>query len=146
MKKLTDAPKILSLSMDKDDKFKKNQLDTVNKIHVEDNIVSLVGVEFVNEKTVHFLSKSYTEQLLDLAIRTSKRSSFHLKIIHDDFGCLPIYIEILRQTYREILSELYESDWFANTVTKIAHNKITLPYEYNKFVKKAILKGIYAIS
>lgn len=74
------------------------------------NLVSLVGVEYVTLSTIKALPLDYLLKLQRVIKRTLRLPSFKLKIVHDDFGAIGNYINALHYHYNSIMASLYMSD------------------------------------
>jgi len=70
---------------------------------------------------------------------------FAVRTIHDDFKCLPAYVNQMKSHYNLLLKETYESYWITALVSKLKKTKVN-PIPHNPSVSADILSNNYSIS
>jgi hypothetical protein len=90
-------------------------------------IMSLVGVEHVNEWTITQLSVKYCEELLALVQATLLKPQFKVISIHDEMKSHPNYMNHVRQTYIDILCELADSRILDVILSDIQGSPVHIP-------------------
>lgn len=59
-------------------------------------------------------------------IRRAKLRGFQLAHIHDSFCCIPTYMNIVRQLYKDILCEIADSNLLADILSEISGTKVII--------------------
>ena len=107
--------------------------------------MSLVGIEFVNNWSVNQMSDDYCMYLLKLIRKVKAKKSFTVVCIHDEFKCLPNYMNHVRQCYIDILTELADSDILNAMLSDIAGREMNIDKLSNN-LSDEIRKSEYAIA
>ena len=100
----------------------------LSQLYENTQIMSLIGIEYIDEDTLNSFSNIYLEDLKTLIEDILNRPSFEVLTIHDEFKCHPNYMNYVRKTYIEIMAELAESELLTSILTSIYQT-------YTKFVK-----------
>jgi len=82
--------------------------------------LSLVGVEYVTDWSCNQMSTEYCLALLKLIRETLSKPSFEVVTVHDQFECLPNYMNHVRQTYIDLLAEIADSRMLDAILSDIA--------------------------
>ena len=90
------------------------ELQALSKVF---NIVSFRGIEHVVDGKLAGITEEYAMQLLVQCDEVLSLSTpFNLKCIHDEFGCLPNYVNTMKKHYNRILADTYMSTWIWDTI------------------------------
>lgn len=65
----------------------------------------------------------------EMVRRAREDGGFTVLTIHDEFKCLPAYVNLMRMYYREILAEIAESDLLSDIISQIRGT----PVKFKKF-------------
>jgi hypothetical protein len=74
-----------------------------------------------------------------------KRTPFDLLCIHDSFWFAPDNLQVVQQTYREILAEISQSNLLANILSEISRKPLRVE-KFSYDLHKDILQSEYALS
>lgn len=119
----------------------------IEQLWRDSGFLSLVGIEhMLTERKIHKkYSHAYLTKLLQLIERTLSRKSFALLTIHDEFKAHANNINVVRQTYAEIMAEIAYSRMLESLLSQIHKKPITFE-KYSENLGELILEGNYALS
>jgi len=119
--------------------------EEIEKLAVESGFYSLVAVEHINKHNVYDFSTEYLEKIRDLIKLTLGRTSFPMIFIHDEFKSHPNNLNILRQTYNEIMAEIADSNMLEFMLSQIQGNPTTIE-KYSENLGELVREANYALS
>ncbi len=132
------------LSM-RDVPFKPELLERIEKLAMASGFISLVGVDYIDSNSIASFGTGYLNCLLRLVKKTLTRKSFPIISIHDEFKAHANNINIVRQTYIDIMAEIAESDMLSHYMTQIRGEYFEVQ-KYSTDLADLIREGNYAIS
>ena len=132
------------LSM-RDVPFKPEHPKRIEKLAMTSGFISLVGVDYINANNSASFGTDYLNCLLRLVKKTLTRKSFPIIAIHDEWKAHPNNINIVRQTYIDIMAEIAESDMLSHYMTQIRGEYFEVQ-KYSTDLADLIREGNYAIS
>ena len=71
------------------------------------------------------------------------RCPFEVITIHDGFRCLPLYVDIMQQTYNEIMADIVDSTLLQDIVKELSGIELSITKE---FTGKHVMNSKYSIS
>ena len=119
--------------------------ERIEKLALDSGFVSIVGIDYINANTIASFGTDYLERLLALVKKTLTRKSFPIIAIHDEWKAHPNNINIVRQTYIDIMAEIAESDMLSHYMTQIRGEYFEVQ-KYSTDLADLIREGNYAIS
>ena len=125
--------------------YKPERPERIEKLAMASGFVSLVGAEYINANSVASFGTEYLQRLLSLVQRTLTHKNFPVIAIHDEFKAHPNNINIVRQTYIDIMAEIAESDMLSFYMTQIRGEYFEVQ-KYSENLADLIREGNYAIS
>jgi len=117
----------------------------IESLAMESGFVSLVGIEYINDVSIFEFGTEYLQKLLALINTTLTRKSFPVVTIHDEFKAHPNNLNVVRQTYIDIMAEIAESDMLSFMLTQIRPDYVEIE-KYTPDLADHIRQGNYAIS
>lgn len=78
-------------------------------------------------------------------VRRAHKQGFELLTIHDSFWASPVYINQVRDNYRQILAEIAEMDLLGDILTEITGNPVSFK-KYSNDLADLIRESEYALS
>ena len=108
-------------------------------------LMSLVGAEFVNEWSVNQMSKEYCISLLALVRRVMKKPPFTVVTVHDEYKCLPNYMNYLRWEYIQLLAEMADSTMLEAILSDVAGRTMHIE-KLSDNLAEEILKSEYPLA
>ena len=112
------------------------------KMWLKHKFCSLAGAEHKDYKDYSY---EYAQALIKLIDWVMSKPSFCIVTIHDEFKCLPNYMNHVRQEYINILAELADSNVLNATVSDITGKKIRIR-KMSKNLSKDIYNAEYPLS
>ena len=106
---------------------------------------SLVGIEYIDAKSVIMFGTEYLERLLDLILRTLSYRPFQIVSIHDEYKAHANNCNRLRLNYMDVMAELAESTALQAILTQISGRERTIN-KYSEDLGDLIRQGEYGIS
>lgn len=108
--------------------------------------ISLEAVEYIEAGLLASADKDYLVQLNKLINHVLDKGCGYLRTIHDQFDCSPNNVQIMRETYNELLVEAAESDWLFETIITLGGKDLRdIRGELTPEMRNAILTNDYAI-
>jgi len=95
----------------------------------QSQFVDPVVIPYINETNVYQLPHWYARKLSRLLDMMLDHKPFDLITIHDAWKASPVNCNRVRYWYKEILSEIAESDMLAYLLTSLTGNKVTVEKE-----------------
>ena len=117
----------------------------IEKLAMDSGFISLVGVEAFNDMGYQDLGTEYLEHLLKLIEDTLDHKFFPLISVHDEFKAHANNINVVRQTYIDIMAEIAESDMLSHLLTQITGEYFETE-KYSENLGELIREGEYAVS
>lgn len=84
----------------------------------KNNVVSASVFDYLTRDNLHLVQHK-REPLLKLADTMLKAEPFDVVVVHDCFTCLPNHGNVLRYWYKEVMAELVESGFVADSITAL---------------------------
>jgi hypothetical protein len=116
------------------------------KILSRSKFISLGMVEAITPSTVGNFETLDLLRLAEIIERTLLRKSFPVICVHDEFKCAPNNMNILRQTYIDIMAELAESCILADILAEITGTPHKQKKPNNPTLGSKIRKSNYGLS
>ena len=113
---------------------------------IDHNFVSLRGVEFINENNINQFPKEYRCELMELIDEVLAKPSFKVLTIHDEFKCLPNYVNHMRLVYQQILAELADSRVGEQMIQELRNDPSYVLTKLSTDLGAEILKSEYFLS
>ena len=117
----------------------------IETLATQSGFYSLVAVEHINEDSVYEFSEEYLLCIQELIVECMRHKSFPVVTIHDEFKAHPNNVNILRQTYIDIMAEIAESTMLEFILSAIQKTPIQIE-KYSKDLGDLIRESEYALS
>lgn len=105
------------------------ELVRISELGLRFNAISIHGIEFVKRNCLNGVDEEYLKRLRILAQTVLDLPSFHTKDVHDEFSCLPNYVNTMKYHYNCLLAESYASTWLFDVIEDLSgisyHDKMT---------------------
>ena len=139
VKKVQEAYQLLnsSLSVDADATEPcDDALQTMLDIYKYSAMLDISIIDYINESNVHHVPLTMVIRLLAVLTEMLARGSSPVVTVHDSFGSLPTHCNTVRYWYKEICSELAESNMLAFLVSQITGKRVTYVKKSNDLGNK----------
>ena len=126
--------------------YSNEQLLTLQTLSAKFKMVSIEGTVHVFRNGLKDIEDWYIDALSDLVDACLARPSFQVRMIHDEFQCLPNHVNNMKQIYNDILVEGYDGDWLFTVIqTLTGRNFRMLRPEPDEAIRQQIRHNRYAI-
>jgi len=117
----------------------------IESLAISSKFCSLVGIESLNYISVADFEDTYLMQLLNLIDATLEHKSFPVTAVHDEFKSHANYVNVVRQTYIDIMAEIAESDMLSSILTQIRGEYFEVE-KYSENLGELIRSSEYGVS
>lgn len=109
-------------------------------------MVSIEGAVHVFRNGLKDIEDWYIDALSNLVDACLSRPSFQVRMIHDEFQCLPNHVNNMKQIYNDVLVEGYDGDWLFAVIQALTGRDFRmLRAEPDEAIRQQIRHNMYAI-
>jgi AAA+ ATPase superfamily predicted ATPase len=124
-----------------------DKLEELQKLYERFIQPSVVSIEYITYRNAGLLSESHREDLINILERMLQHPPFEITNIHDEFKCLPNHVNRMKEEYKELLVEMYCSDWWFEVAQELTGEDLScIKSEVEPEVIDQIRKVNYAIN
>lgn len=120
--------------------------NVIEQCAIDHKFISLRGVEFVTKNNVFDFSEDYRDELLCLIEETMSKPSFEILMIHDEIKALPNHVNDMRETYRNVLAELADSNIGQQIIREVRNDPTYVLDKLTTNLGDEIMKAEYFLS
>ena len=113
-----------------------DELQTMLDIYKYSQMLDVSILDYIDEDQVQFIPNELLIKLHNTVYEMLKRGSSPVVPVHDSFGSLPTHCNTVRYWYKEICSELAESNMLAFLVSQITGKHVTYIKKSNDLANK----------